>query len=50
MLLVPTLLAVSHVHVTLDIQEMDSHAQVITVHKGLINIVFTNPRTMQGLS
>ena len=28
MLLVPTMLAISHVHVTLDMKEMDCHVQV----------------------
>ena len=31
MLPVPTLLAISHVHVTLDMQEMDSFAQVCSL-------------------
>ena len=38
MLPVPTLLAISHVHVTLDMQEMDSFAQVCSLLEIFMNI------------
>ena len=38
MLPVPTLLAISHVHVTLDMKEMDSYVQVCSLLEIYMNI------------